>query len=427
MSFTKEECIKWEKDPGKNPRNNRKLKTDAKKGIYNQLVAICAILLKEEEKEDKEEDEKKHEHKSPNTNDNLEADRLRLIRAIRKAIKPILHRIDSNEMRVTYNNIISNYIKNIKPCLQEAVTKKSNNNTTKLVLNDNKSNPIVTFDKQIGSKSVYGLAYMNTGKKFAKLLKFSCKLMEIIPNNTKEVHILNKMTQLVINGVSPNMPITYKVLKCTSNCNVSLCPQLIMNRKYYVVISELANYDIQNWLKETHTNMEYNSVIMQLVFALQAFHNMKYTHNDTHLGNFLIHKIKPGGYWHYKLKDIDIYIPNCGYLLVLWDPGLAELHSNVNYKNKITYNSYCINDFTRPLQLLYFIEINQSYLEMGLKPLSSTSLETIKFLFVALKKLNKYTFYDIFNNINIYHKTKIPGILFNETPKQVINNKPYIL
>jgi predicted unusual protein kinase regulating ubiquinone biosynthesis (AarF/ABC1/UbiB family) len=41
---------------------------------------------------------------------------------------------------------------------------------------------------------------------------------------------------------------------------------------------------------------------------------MGFYHNDLHLGNFLIHKVKPGGFWHYKISDIDIYVKNMGYL-----------------------------------------------------------------------------------------------------------------
>ena len=424
--FTKEECKTWKKNPGINPRNNRKLKTDAKKGIYNQLVAICDILLKEDndDKHDKEKEKNKPEQKSPNTQDNLEADRLRLIRAVRKAIKPILHKIDTTEMRIKYSEIINNYIKSLQPCLQQVEI----NGNQKLVLTDAASQPIVTFDKRIGSESVYGVAYLNTGKKFAKLLKFSCKVMQVTAANTREVAILKNMTKMVQNGISPNMPMTYKVLKCNLNCDMPLCPDMTKysTTGYYVVINELANYDIQNWFKEVHTNEQYTSVIMQILFAIQAFHNMNHTHNDTHLGNFLVHKIKPGGYWHYKMKETDIYIPNCGYLLVLWDPGLARKFTKITEK---VLNEQ-IKDFYKPIFLINSINIKDhyGYIKRGLKPIP----QLIQNITAHLAKLTynlRYTpeFYDTFNDMFKNNELNLPGVVVNAAPKEIINSKPYIL
>jgi len=406
-SYTKEDCVIWKKDKLRNPRNKRKLNPDAKKGIYNQLNKICAILLKD------------HDSHAPETDDNLEADRLRLIRAVRKAIQPILHKVDTTEMRVKYNSIISNYLKNVQPCLDETIVKVKNEEIKKLSLTDTNNEPIVVFDKQIGSKSVYGLAYMNMGKRFANLLKFSCKLMSVSRDNTMETQILKEMSKLVINGVTPNMPLTYNILKCNTKCNKPLCPQLIKTSKYYVVMSELANCDIQNWFKEVHTIDEYMSVIMQLLISVQTFHNMGYIHNDTHLGNFLIHKIKPNGFWHYVLKtgkkdkDIDIYIPNTGYLLVIWDPGLANKKRNIYYDKE-----HLINDMTRPLRLINSLGTHYKYIELGLKPVPD-SIQAVNTILV--NALN--------NGVKLHDILSVPGFLNNKdvTKELIINSKPYIL
>jgi len=404
-SYTKEECITWKKDKMRNPRNNRKLNTNAKNGIYNQLTKICAILLKD------------HDSHAPETDDNLEADRLRLIRAVRKAIKPILHKTDTTEMRVKYNSIISNYLKNVQPCLDETTVKVNNLDTKKLILTDANSDPLVIFDKRIGSASAYGVAYMNMGKRFANLLKFSCKLMSVTRENTMETKILKEMSKLVINGVSPHLPLTYNILRCNTKCTKSLCPSLTKYNKYYVVMSELANCDIQNWFKEVHTYDIYMSVIMQLLISVQTFHNMGYIHDDTHLGNFLIHKIKPGGFWHYVHKSgdkvIDIYIPNTGYLLVIWDPGLAE-------KNKNTANNlyYIKNDMTRPLRLINALGTHETYIEMGLKPIPN-SLQTVNTIIINA----------INNGVKLHEILSVPGFITTEkvTKESIINSKPYIL
>ena len=403
-SYTKEECITWKKDKMRNPRNKRKLNTNAKNGIYNQLTKICAILLKD------------HDSHAPETDDNLEADRLRLIRAVRKAIKPILHKTDTTEMRVKYNSIIANYLKNVQPCLDETTVKVNNKDVQKLTLTDSNSDPLVIFDKQIGSKSAYGVAYMNMGKRFANLLKFSCKLMSVTRDNTMETKILKEMSQLVINGITPNMPLTYNILRCNTKCTKSLCPQ-VTRSKYYVVMSELANCDIQNWFKEAHTQEICMSVIMQLLISIQTFHNMGYIHHDTHLGNFLIHKIKPGGFWHYVYKsgnkDIDIYIPNTGYLAVIWDPGLAEKNHNT------TNNLYHIkNDMTRPLKLINVLGTHEKYIELGLKPVPN-EVQVINTLLINLIN-SGYKLHDILAIPAFIDTTKV-------TKETIINSKPYSL
>jgi hypothetical protein len=66
---------------------------------------------------------------------------------------------------------------------------------------------------------------------------------------------------------------------------------------------------------------------------MRTFHiQTNHIHNDAHFGNFLYHKIKKGGYWHYRYNKTDIYVPNTGYLLVVWDPGLArKIEPNTEY------------------------------------------------------------------------------------------------
>jgi serine/threonine protein kinase len=433
-NITKSDCVVWKEDPTRNPRNKRKLQTDAKKGIYNQLVKICEILLKEEKEEKPKDDKPKGDSTVPDIDDNLEADRLRLIRAIRKAIKPILHRIDTTEMRIKYSNIISNYIKNVQPCLEESVVTQNNKAVKKLVLVDNNATPTVIFDKQIGSESAVGVAYMNMGKRFANLLKFSCKLMSVSKNNTTETKILKEMSEGVIRGITPNMPLTYNVLECKNKCTLPLCPKVAQN-KYYVVMSELANCDIQTWFREKHTEMEYCSVIVQLLIAVETFHKMGYAHRDTHLGNFLIHKIKPGGYWHYQEKEtydnLNIYIPNTGYLLVLWDPGLAIKTKGMNYR-EIAYHQK--NDLMRPLRLMMAIATHPVYIERGLKRLPD---KVNKMISIMNDKINQgYNTTSVISQTLKYpelndlpHGIKVANDFYGEkvTKSLIINDKPYSL
>ncbi len=45
------------------------------------------------------------------------------------------------------------------------------------------------------------------------------------------------------------------------------------------------------------------------------YQETKYFHYDSHWGNFLYHKIKPGGYFHYNIFGNDYYIENYGFFM----------------------------------------------------------------------------------------------------------------
>lgn len=255
------------------------------------------------------------------------------------------------ENRIELYKIISRYFKeNLNPCLVE----KDN----KLYLQDTQGNDAINFDKQIGSESMNAVAYLNSGTgntgKIIKsnLLSFSCKIMDAGRNkspNLKEIKILDKMTEYVLKKYTPNFPITYLTLHCDKKCEYPNCPEYTKKSGYYIVLNELANEDLRMWLKNTYTNEEYNSIFLQIILSVYAFHNMGFYHNDLHLGNFLIHKVKPGGFWHYKISDIDIYVKNMGYLLVIWDPGYAES------KSKVKYEYAYLEDYYKTFMLMSYI------------------------------------------------------------------------
>jgi hypothetical protein len=305
-----------------------------------------------------------------------------------------------------------NYLEDMKPCLEE--------HEGKLYLFTKKKKPIVYFDKRIGSESVYGVAYLNMGKGFAKLLKFSCKLMSSNVNGHKqEIDLLAKMSDMVLKGKTPNMPITYKSLKCTKKCNLKECPKNTKNNGYYVVINELASMDIQTWFQKAFDIETYSSVIMQLVFSIYSFHLMGYSHNDAHLGNFLIHEIQPGGYWRYQIKEIDVYVENKGYLLVMWDPGMATKLQN-----------YTV-DYNRALRLIMNMHTYKSYMNKGMKPLPSSfvdyTLVPILNILLFSYKNEHDTIVDILNYIS-NQVIKLNSVhVGGKPPGHLMNIKPYTL
>jgi serine/threonine protein kinase len=244
--------------------------------------------------------------------------------------------------------ILEKYISEMDNCIHI----DANN---KLYLNDRTGSPIISFDKRIGSKSVYGMAYANVGKGFGRLLKFSTKLMPVNQSNHKEVKILSSLRQIVIRDKFPHFPIMYECVRCLDRCKGVHCPEVTKRGAYFVVLNELANMDVQQWLKDSHTEADYESVIMQYIIALKYFHKEGYFHADTHLGNALIHKVTPGGYWAYKLGNHNIYVPNTGYFLVLWDFGKSK---TLRYQ---TATRNVIDDIHRPLYLISHMDAYKDY------------------------------------------------------------------
>lgn len=333
----KSDCNEWNKDKTRHPITKRKLNISAKNGIYSQLVQLCK------------------DAKSVKLEKSLDIDekRVKLIDALNHKLVPLLNKADTQKTRITFAEILENYVTNLDPCLQEY-----NNNLAlfkKVTKKDISVKPTIYFEKRIGSESVYGIAYMNMGQGFAKLFKFSCKIMASnIADHKREVKILTAMTKAVKAGKTPNMPLTYKILECKSLCNFKICPA-VAKKSYYAVINELATYDLESWFKTKHTEKVYESIIMQIIFGIYAFHKFGYNHNDCHLGNFLIHKIKPGGCWRYSFNGENIYVPNHGYLLVMWDPGLAS-----------KYDGNYWNDYYRVLSLIATMDNYKRYKELKL-------------------------------------------------------------
>jgi hypothetical protein len=68
-------------------------------------------------------------------------------------------------------------------------------------------------------------------------------------------------------------------------------------------------------------------------------------HNDCHWGNFLYHKIKKGGYFHYKIFDKDYYLENLGFLWVIWDFDASKEISIENTEYDMFLMTSSVKDF----------------------------------------------------------------------------------
>ena len=389
-SISAENCRVFQANPLLHPITKTKLA----KGLFAQLEALCGLPLPlDSQKANQKANQKDKSDKYA-----------KLINVLRKHIVPIIHKTDTSESRINFFKIINNYLKDLQPCLGLSANS--------IIIQNSKNQPIINFDKRIGTESKYGIAYLNKGAGFGRLLKFSCKLMIENIKHAYEVEILKAMTNIVLANKSIHFPIAYKTMKCDKPCIFQECPQIIEKAPYYIVINELADEDLEMWFKVKHSNSEYESIIMQIIVAIHYFNFLGYQHNDLHLGNFLIHKIKSGGYWHYKLDTFDIYIPNTGYMVVMWDFG------------KSTRPPYIIpsKDYYNTIGLI--ADMKKIYINDKLIPVPKSIMNSI------MNPLVKHIYnLQETDDVILFIIKNIPfkNVLFKNKKLNVINKVPYKL
>jgi hypothetical protein len=185
--------------------------------------------------------------------------------------------------------------------------------------------------RKIGTESNYGAIYVSKGTNTGELFRFASKIMAQSKDNKKELAILNKLSDIVINKKNPHFPLMYKNFSCDALSKDADLPKFAMNKRYFINLNELANGDLKMFIHKEYDNHKVvSNALAQIFIAILTFHNIGYTHDDTHWGNFLYHKINPGGYIKYNINGTDVYVENLGYLWVIWDFSEATEHDNLN-------------------------------------------------------------------------------------------------
>lgn len=268
--------------------------------------------------------------------------------------KVIYENIDD---RIRYNSFINEKLKSIAK--NQCIEYIGINDKDKIY----KINENIVLKKQIGTDSAYGLVFLTMDKTDKNIL-IATKLLEVSKDHSLEIELLNKLSKVVLSNKNIHFPIIYNTFTCNvKNINNDNYPDLINNKEYYMILNELANGDLNSFLKEFNNNYEYiNNALQQIYIAILSFHlTTNYIHSDTHWGNFLYHKINPGGYIHYKIYNKDIYVKNLGFIWVIWDFGLVSKvrednkrllisdYTTINYQ----FNSIISNDTTNPFLINY--------------------------------------------------------------------------
>jgi hypothetical protein len=246
-------------------------------------------------------------------------------------------RVASIAARVRFAGIVRRQLRGAEPCLKRilwAVGRGKKEPRMALLRGGGaEPAPAVVFGRALGA-GAYGEAFLNTGARGAgRLLRFAAKVAPA--SQAEEVAVLEKMSALAEAGLCPNMPITFASLRCRARCREPGCPDVAREGAYQTVVAELADGDLFKLFAARLTRAEYESVLMQCLLALRAFHGLGLEHNDAHFGNFLFHRVPAGGYWRYDVPAVPglsartpLFVPNRGILAVLWDPGFAKpLHA----------------------------------------------------------------------------------------------------
>ena len=194
--------------------------------------------------------------------------------------------------------------------------------------------------KRIGGDSKFGEAHVADikgvpdSKLAMKIIPASIKTGVIdwsIKEVFKEIRILDKLGGLVEDYTSQNVPMTYDMFVCLDCKYVN--PNLIKKRApktCAIVLNELANGDLNDWMKTKHTPEEWKSCIFQVLSGLTAVEEyMGMWHDDLHDGNMLYTNITKSGCWYYRFVTsqavYDYYPPNTGQLWKLWDFGQSHI------------------------------------------------------------------------------------------------------
>jgi len=217
-------------------------------------------------------------------------------------------------------------------------------NGDELCLAGNRLGSVAELTGRIGSASVYGEAFSAVHKVEKTAIRISVKKVPITKAELKspfskrfllrdnsvwgEVVAYIFCTVLVLAETTQSLPIFYRYYTCKGcsfvNRNISVAKQPCL-----LIVNELADMDLSHFLKK-ESHLIKSDLILNCIFQIaQALYTLQYhlgmTHNDLHYGNVLVHKVKPGGYWEYLIDGKRYYLPNLGYVFVVWDFGKASI------------------------------------------------------------------------------------------------------
>lgn len=246
--------------------------------------------------------------------------------------------LDIKKDRIKLAKIIKRYIENVEPCFYIE--------DGKAYLRNSEGKKLIKLEAELGT-GFNAVAYTMRGMGLGRILKMAAKIMCTGSfGYSYEATFLEQLSKIVEDQVCPHFPLFYTCLECDKACIVPGCPENT-KRKYKCLLNELADTSFDKFLNEKRSYKEVQSISHQMYIALYFLHKLGWMHNDVHPGNVLLHKIKPGGYWQYKVDSYDFYIENKGWLAVLWDFDSVSKMTDTNRNERMS--SYYMNEYSRLL------------------------------------------------------------------------------
>lgn len=196
--------------------------------------------------------------------------------------------------------------------------------------------------------------------------------IKIIINKANKYYKL--VSDIVLNNRCPHFPILYGIFD-------------------KLILTEFTDGNLTTFLKHMDkTDNIYLNTLTQMIISLIFFYKETNSfHNNSFLDNFTYHKIKKGGYFHYKIGGKDYYLENVGYLWLLnnYDRCIdfnkskeKKIRLNLDFEKIIYYflpsnyngiikeMNYKLNrqSFNKIMKLLHIIIYNNDYYdELGMK------------------------------------------------------------
>lgn len=347
---------------------------------------------------------------------------------IRRQLDPFLNRIATIDNRIKYFHMLRDELSKIKSDDVKIKVLKENKRDSVLIVEDK-----IILQKRIGSPSKYGIVYYShlDDTSINKLFKFATKIMEDDKDNREELRILIKLTNAVVDKVSPHFPIIYKDMvwkDFKSNEKKRSLPTLVargITKKIplLLVSNEIADGDFNMFRSIHYENDELLlNAFMQIIISIFSFYKVLNSyHHDCHSGNFLFHKIKPGGFIHYKNKDIDFYIENKGYLWFIWDFGFTKtfeeekdkvhMYEDLNRIIATNLNPKGSAEKKYPFTVSFY-----NYLRFAYDFIIARGTPTMK-----QSKDMEYFFKDL---LDFFIEN---NFIINDKPDNIINDVPYII
>jgi hypothetical protein len=359
---------------------------------------------------------------------------------IQKFLKQyVLFKNFSLNERIKYFNYVQKYLKSMddNSCLTPKIFEDD------AQLNDGYTiQNVIDFEKQMGSRSNYGVIYRTSVKDMLGRFPIASKLYQLNEDNLKEVQLNQVVSNnFVKNKLSRHFLLSYKSFICNSgDYNV---PAVIKNKRYIISLNELAAGDLFALIRSSRTfYRKYDlmlNIILQCLLSIATFHKAGWIHQDCHPGNFLYQtNTDTAGYYHYLILGKHYYLKNCGYTMMIYDFGLAEPIKTMNTKRPKYYDHYD-KKFSTSTNAPFFydhydykIMLSTFNTKSFIRELPQNIADFVTSIISVTDMPNKFQ-----NENDLLHslchlftnQNPIPNIFVDALPpgEKIINVKPYII